>query len=122
MVAKSITRALSLSLLLPSVSLALGLGDIGLLSSLNAPLDAEIELIGATPDELASLKAAIASRDTFARYGLEAPAYLNTVTLTPAKSTDGRDVIKLRSTETITEPFVTMLVQVEFSRGKLVRE
>ncbi|HET9394498.1 MAG TPA: FimV/HubP family polar landmark protein, partial [Nitrospiraceae bacterium] len=122
MVAKSVKRTLSLSLLLPSVSLALGLGDIRLLSSLNAPLDAEIELIGATPDELASLKAAIASRDTFARYGLEAPAYLNTVTLTPAKSSDGRDVIKLRSTETITEPFVTMLVQVEFSRGKLVRE
>ena len=60
---------------------ALGLGDIRLNSSLNSPLDAEIELIGATPEELANLKAQIASRETFSRYGLDYPGYLSSVSL-----------------------------------------
>jgi pilus assembly protein FimV len=55
---------------LPSASFALGLGDIRLLSPLNAPLDAEIELVDVTPEEMQSLKAQIASRETFTRYGL----------------------------------------------------
>ena len=35
---------------------------------------------------------------------------------------DGRDVIKLASRESITEPFVTLLVEVNWARGHLVRE
>ncbi|HEY8509898.1 MAG TPA: FimV/HubP family polar landmark protein [Steroidobacteraceae bacterium] len=122
MVAKSLSRALALILFFPPAALALGLGDIRLLSPLNAPLDAEIELVGATPEELNSLKAQIASRETFARYGLDWPAYLNNVTVRTQRSADGRDIIKLRSTESITEPFITLLVEVNWARGRLVRE
>jgi pilus assembly protein FimV len=122
MVAKSLSRALALILFFPPAALALGLGDIRLLSPLNAPLDAEIELVGATPDELNGLKAQIASRETFARYGLDWPAFLNNVTVRTQRSADGRDIIKLRSTESITEPFLTLLVEVNWARGRLVRE
>jgi pilus assembly protein FimV len=122
MVAKSVTRAVALLLAFPPAVMALGLGDIRLNSSLNSPLDAEIELIGATPEELANLKANIASRETFARYGLEWPSYLSTVSLRSTRTSDGRDVIKLKSTETMTEPFVTLLVEVDWVRGRLVRE
>jgi pilus assembly protein FimV len=119
---RGLSRALALSLLCSPAAFALGLGDIRLNSSLNAPLDAEIELIGATPEELANLKAQIASRETFARYGLDFPSYLTSVTLRSARTNDGRDVIKLRSAETMTEPFVTLLVEVDWVRGRLVRE
>lgn len=112
---------LVLSATSPAV-LALGLGDIRLNSTLNAPLDAEIELVNATPEELASLRAQLASRETFARYGLEWPAFLANVTVTRAKSRDGRDVLRVRSTEAITEPFVTLLVDANWGRGRLVRE
>ena len=40
--------ALLLALLSPAATLALGLGDIHLKSALNAPLDAEIDLVGAS--------------------------------------------------------------------------
>ena len=50
MVAKSFGRALALLLLCPPAALALGLGDIRLLSSLNAPLNAEIELVDVAPE------------------------------------------------------------------------
>jgi len=62
MLAKRLSRALAVLLILPSAAFALGLGDIRLLSSLNAPLDAEIELVDVTPEELNSLQAQIASR------------------------------------------------------------
>jgi pilus assembly protein FimV len=122
MVAKSFGRALALLLLCPPAAFALGLGDIRLLSSLNAPLDAEIELVGATPEDLNSLHAAVASHDTFTRYGLDWPAFLGGITLRSLHTADGRDVVKLTSRESITEPFVTLLVEVNWARGHLVRE
>lgn len=112
---------LVLSAMSPAVH-ALGLGDIRLNSTLNAPLDAEIELINASPEELASLRAQLASRETFARYGLEWPAFLANVTVTRSRTPDGREVLRLRSRDAITEPFVTVLVDANWGRGRLVRE
>jgi pilus assembly protein FimV len=112
---------LVLSAISPAVH-ALGLGDIRLNSTLNAPLDAEVELVNASSDELASLRAQLASRETFARYGLDWPSFLASVTVTRAKSRDGRDVLRIRSSEVITEPFVTLLVDASWGRGRLVRE
>ena len=94
MVAKSFGRALALLLLSPPAAFALGLGDIHLQSSLNAPLNAEIDLVGATPEDLASLHAVVANHDTFTRYGLDWPPYLGGISMHVAKTSDGRDVIK----------------------------
>src|SRR3977135_2927919 len=107
---------------LPSASFALGLGDIRLLSPLNAPLDAEIELVDVTPEEMQTLKAQIASRETFTRYGLEWPVFLSSVQVKTTRGADGRQVINLKSTDRITEPFITLLVEVKWARGVLVRE
>ncbi len=122
MVAKRSSRALALLLMLPSAAFALGLGDIRLLSPLNAPLDAEIDLVDATPEELQSLQAQIASRDTFARHGLEWPVFLSNVQVKTNRAADGHAFIKLKSTDAITEPFITLLIEVNWARGRLVRE
>jgi pilus assembly protein FimV len=105
----------------PGVSLALGLGDIQLKSTLNAPLNAEIELI-ATPEELASLRTQIASRDAFSRYGLDYPSFLSGIQVRPVRLPDGRNVIQLTSTSPITEPFATLLVEASWARGRNLRE
>ncbi len=97
------------------------LGDIHLKSALNAPLDADIDL-SATPEELAGLKVALASRESFSRYGLDYPAYLDSVTLMPGQSRDGRDVLQVRSRDVVTEPFATLLIEANWARGRLVRE
>jgi pilus assembly protein FimV len=122
MVAKRSSRALALLLTLPSAAFALGLGDIRLLSPLNAPLDAEIEVVDATPEDLQTLQAQIASRDTFARHGLDWPVFLTSVQVKTNRTSDGRTYIKLKSTDAITEPFITMLIEVKWSRGDLLRE
>jgi pilus assembly protein FimV len=109
-------------LLSPSLSWALGLGEIHLNSSLNEPMNAEIDLIAAGPDELSALRAALASKDAFTRYGIDKPPFLSTLTFKVGKSKDGRDVLLVRSTESIPEPFVTFLVEVNWARGRLMRE
>src|SRR5579871_5595438 len=122
MAAKRSSRALALLLMMPSAAFALGFGDIRLLSPLNSPLDAQIELLDATPEELQTLQAQIASRDTFSRYGLEWPVFLSSVQVKTVRSGDGKAYITLKSTDPITEPFVTLLIEVNWARGHLVRE
>jgi pilus assembly protein FimV len=121
MVAKSVKWALASLVLFPPAAFALGLGDVRLLSSLNAPLDAEIELVGATPEELSNLKAQLASRDLFARYGLDWPVSVGTITITQ-QSRDGRPILRMRSTQPVTDPFLTLLVEVNSLRNRTVRE
>jgi pilus assembly protein FimV len=109
-------------LLSPSLSWALGLGEIHLNSSLNEPMNAEIDLIAASPDELGALRATLAAKDAFTRYGIERPPFLSTLTFKVGKSKDGRDVLLVRSSDSIPEPFVTFLVEVNWARGRLMRE
>jgi pilus assembly protein FimV len=109
-------------LLAPAAALALGLGEIRLNSSLNEPLTAEIDLVAATPEELASLQAQLASVEVFQRYGLDRPAYLNSLEFAVVQGRQGRSVLRVRSTDAISEPFVSFLVDVTWPRGRLLRE
>src|ERR1700719_3869766 len=113
---------LSPPFLWPSSALALGLGEIHLNSALNEAMNAEIDLIAATPDELTALRASLAGRDAFTRYGIDRPPFLSTLNFKVGKGKDGRDALLVRSTDAIPEPFVTFLVEVNWARGRLMRE
>jgi pilus assembly protein FimV len=113
---------LGLLMATPGWAYALGLGDIKLGSGLNQPLVAEIELVGATQEELQQLRAGLASRESFERYGIDRPQFLSTLQFRVAKDGSGRNVLEVRSADVITEPFVTFLVEVNWPRGRLIRE
>ena len=118
----AVRRVLLMSALLsPGALYALGLGEIRLNSALNQPFDAEIELVSAAQEDLAALRASLASGDTFQRYGLDKPAYLSDFTFRVVSS-GGRDVLKVTSPRPVTEPFVTLLVEANWPRGRLLRE
>ncbi len=118
----AVRRVLLMSALLsPGALYALGLGEIKLNSALNQPFDAEIELVSAADEDLAALRASLASGDTFQRYGLDKPAYLSDFTFRVVSS-GGRDVLKVTSPRPVTEPFVTLLVEANWPRGRLLRE
>ena len=119
---RAVRRALLLSALAaPSALYALGLGEIRLNSALNQPFDAEIELVSAAPDDLSALSATLASGEAFQRYGLDRPAFLSEFTFRVARS-GGRDVLRVTSPRPVTEPFVTLLVEASWPRGRLLRE
>ncbi len=109
-------------LLAPVGAWALGLGNIELRSALNQPLEAEIQLVSATPEELRNLRVSLASPATFDRYGLDRPGYLAGLTFRLGSNDLGRPVILVSSRQAMTEPFVTVLVEVAWSRGRLLRE
>jgi pilus assembly protein FimV len=101
---------------------ALGLGEIELKSALNQPLNAEIRLISATADELSALRVELANRDTFDRYGIDRPAFLSDLRFIITQNASGQDVVRVASVQSITEPFVTILVEASWARGRLLRE
>ena len=110
-------------LLLASQSWALGLGDIRLSSALNEPLRAEIDLFAATPEELENLTIQLSSLETFERYDLDRPLFLARMRFRLVRSggVEG-NIIRITSSESITEPFITFLVEAVWSRGRLLRE
>ena len=118
----AVRRVLLLSALMsPSALYALGLGEIRLNSALNQPFDAEIELVSAAQEDLSALQASLASNDTFVRYGLDKPSYLSDFSFRVVRS-NGRDVLRITSPRPVTEPFVTLLVEASWPRGRLLRE
>jgi len=115
--------SLALVLLLSGNAWALGLGEIRLDSALNAPMRAQIELLSATPEELENLQVGLASQETFERYGLDRPYYLQDLRFEIVKSGSSEgNYIRVTSTTPITEPFLTFLVEAMWSRGRLLRE
>jgi pilus assembly protein FimV len=113
---------LMMALSVPGAAHALGLGDIHVDSALNERLAAEIDIVGATPLELNDLRAAVANRETFARYGADRPAFLSSATFKVTQDAQGRPVLAIRSTEAFTEPAVSLLIDVRWSTGELVRQ
>lgn len=113
--------SLVLILLLSSEVWAVGLGDIQLDSALNEPLRAEISLLSATPEELANLTISLASSETFERYGIDRPFYLQDVEFNVISNANG-SIVQLRSPKPITEPFLTFLVEATWPSGRLLRE
>lgn len=120
---RKIVASLGLAALLvvPGLAFALGLGEIEIHSALNQPMDAEIELVGFKADEIDELKVELANQQVFERVGIPRPYILTRLKFTPAVSA-GKPIIRVTSTDSVREPFLTFLIDVRWSKGKLLRE
>ena len=115
--------SLLLSVYLMSASAwGLALGDINLKSNLNQPFRAEITVEGANRDDVTGLTVQLASRAAFDRLGLDYPEYLQGFNLRTELRPDGNAVVIVTSSASVTEPFVTILVEAIWARGRLLRE
>lgn len=101
---------------------ALGLGDISLNSALNQPFAAEIPVESYTESDLKGLKVTLASEATFARYGLDRPAFLQDFDFSVDENAGGSPVVSISSARPVAEPFVTLLLDIRWSAGRLLRE
>jgi pilus assembly protein FimV len=116
--------AVASCLALSSVPLAVqaaGLGKITVSSALGQPLRAEVEL-SATREELSGMKAQLASQDAFRLAGLDYVNTLSGIRFAIDKRANGQSVIKLSSDKPIIDPFVDMLLEINWATGRLVRE
>lgn len=120
---RNLATVLAIMLAFASASvLALGLGEIRLNSYLNQRLDAEIELVSATAEELETLEIGLADRKIFEQQGIPRLPELSSLKFRVVRRPNGTAYIKVTSTEPMKEPFLTFLVEIEWSRGRLLRE
>lgn len=116
-----LSASVALGMLSPSNAVALGLGDIEVHSSLNQPLDAEIKLFSLEEGDFKSLRVELASPEMFDRKELDRLAVLGRLHFEVTRI-DGEPYVIVRSDEPIIEPFLDFLVEVNWSRGRLIRE
>jgi pilus assembly protein FimV len=104
-------------------ALALGLGDIRVLSRPGQPLVAEIPVISNEPGELENARASLASATTFARVGLERPTGLvSDLQFQFTQDAQGRAVIRVTSSLPVDQKAINFLIEVDWGNGRLVRE
>ncbi|MCR4333223.1 MAG: hypothetical protein NUV34_11065 [Sulfuricaulis sp.] len=108
--------------LFPITSHALALGKLKVFSALNEPLNAEIEFTSATEKEFKGLTVSLASRADFDAAGVDRPPLLSQIKFIVAKRTGGRYFLELRTDQQLDEPFLHLLLQIEWPGGRLVRE
>jgi pilus assembly protein FimV len=105
----------------PFAAQAAGLGRLTVLSPLGSPLNAEIEIVSLQAGEEDGLSARLASADAYRQAGIEPTAALRTVRFAIVKR-DGRPVLRVTSTAAVNEPFIDLLVDLEWASGRLTRE
>jgi len=101
---------------------ATGLGGINVSSSLGQPLKAEIELVSIDKADSSSISAKLASPDAFKSAGVDYPYSLPKLKFEVVNRDSGSPSIKLTTSQPVNDPFVTLLIEVTWSSGKLLRE
>lgn len=111
----------ALSLLLSQAAMSVGLGDIKLNSSLNEPLDAEIQLLNVGDLSELEILVGLAGREDFERAGVAREFFLTGLRFTVERSS-GQPVIRVRSSKPVREPYLDFLVELQWPTGRMLRE
>jgi len=110
------------SLILPSLAWAAGLGKLSVLSALGQPLRAEIEIVSLQRGEGDTLGARLAPGEFFRQANIDLNPALLSVKFAVQRRTGGQYVMTLTSGAPINDPFIDMLVELNWANGRLVRE
>ena len=101
---------------------ALGLGRVTVQSALGEPLRADIDIPEITAEEVASLRAVVASPEAFRAAGFEYNAAMANVQITLQRRPDGRYFLRLSSQRPVNEPFIDLILEANWSSGRIVRD
>lgn len=118
---KTLNAAVIAALIVVSNANAAGLGKLTVLSSLGQPLRAELELTSVSKDEEGSLAVKLASVNSYKQANIDFnPALLSLQFSIEQRGT--RKFVQVNSTQPINEPFIDMLLELNSSSSRLVRE
>jgi pilus assembly protein FimV len=101
---------------------ALGLGRLSVQSALGETLKAEIEVTSLTPEESSSLKVRVAPPESYRAAGVDYNAVLPATQVAIQRRPDGRTFLRITSNRAVQEPFVDVILELNWSTGRLVRE
>ncbi|WP_255370160.1 FimV/HubP family polar landmark protein [Roseateles sp. YR242] len=100
----------------------LGLGKLTVQSALGETLRAEIDVTSLSAEEAASLKLKVAPPETYRSTGLDYNAVLTGTQVTLARRADGRPYLRVSSDRAVQEPFVDVILELNWTNGRLTRE
>ncbi len=122
MMRKLASLAAAIAIALPLDASAIGLGNLSLHSALNQPFSAQIPLLSVKPGEAEDVKVSLASSEDFQRAGLDRPYLLSKLRFKVVEDPDKGTWVELRSSEPIREPFLDFLLEINWPKGRLLRE
>jgi pilus assembly protein FimV len=118
---KTITSAVAGAVLVAASANAAGLGKLTVLSALGQPLRAEIELTAVSADDASGLVAKLAPVEAFRTANIDFNPALLALRF-EVDQRNGRQIIRISSSQPINEPFVDMLLELSWTGGRMVRE
>ena len=101
---------------------ALALGRVNVLSALGEPLRAEVDVPDINADEAASLRTSVAGPDAFKAAGLEYNPALSNLQISLQRRANGSSFLRLTSDKPVNEPFVDLILEANWSSGRIVRD
>ncbi len=110
------------ALALPAPAYSLALGKLTVNSALGEPLSAQIELAAVTREELESLTAKVADATLYRQNNLGYQAVLSRARIAVERTPDGRAILKVTSPTPVNEPYLDLLVEVNWATGRVVRD
>ncbi|CAN4271464.1 Motility protein FimV, N-terminal [Methylophilaceae bacterium] len=108
--------------MLATPSLAATLGSLNLSSNLGEPLLAEVELLLEPQETFNGLQAAIASEQAYAQQGIRYQVHYLDLKVELQQNPQGLAVLKLSSSLPINEPYLDLLLQLDWSTGRLQKQ
>ena len=111
-----------LGILFTNTVFALGMGELKLNSSLNEPLDAEIELLNVGDLGELEMLVGLASRDDFETAGVDRLFLLTDLRFKVDLSNPDKPMIRVSSRKPIREPYLDFLMELHWPSGRLLRE
>ena len=101
---------------------ALGLGRLSVQSALGESLKAEIDISSMSAEESSTLSVRVASPEAYRAAGVDYNAVLSNAQVTLLRRPDGRPYLRVTSDRAVQEPFVDVILELNWSTGRLVRE
>lgn len=109
-------------LVMPFAANAAGLGKLTVTSALGQPLRGEIELVAVQKDDIGLVSVRVAPMDAFREAKIERPIALSSMHFSVEKRPNGDPYIKVTSTTPVNEPFLDLLIELNWPAGRLMRE
>jgi pilus assembly protein FimV len=122
MLKKSAVAAALFFTMVSSNLYALGLGAIDMQSGLNQPMNAVIDLTSASGTDPSEIKISIASKEAHDRAGLSKHRILGDFKFSIEQDGRGNAFVRVTSTDTVHEPFLEFMLELQWPNGHLLRE
>ena len=108
--------------ILPCQVFAIGLGEVHLITSLNEPLNAEIQLLQVKGLSENEILVGIAPKADFEAAGVDRLFFLSSLKFSLELDNPKGPLIRIRTDAPVREPYLNFLLEVQWPNGRLLRE